>query len=65
MMMVVVERLLLQRLGVFWGSSERLQGARELAVAAFAVGAAMARLAAVAGFPGRRGDFGAGRKRRG
>lgn len=64
MMVVVVGRelLLLEGLGVFGHSSHGPRRARELAVAAFAVGAAVAGLAPVAGFAGGRGHLGARRE---
>lgn len=55
------KRLLLEGLGVFQCCGERPQQPGELAVASFAVGPAVARLAAVAGLSGRRGELGAGR----
>lgn len=61
MVMVRVQWLLLERLCVFWCSSNKLQHPRELAVASLTVGATVARLASVAGLARRRGDLGAGR----
>lgn len=62
-MVVMVERLLLERLGVLRCPNDRFQHGVELTVAAFAVGAAVTRLASVAGFARRRGDLWAGRQR--
>lgn len=61
--MMMVDRLLLERLGFFWCSSNGLQHSGELAVASFAVGAAVTRLASVPGFAGRGGDLRASRQR--
>lgn len=65
-MVVVVrvarELLLLEGLGVFGHYSHGSQRTRELAVAAFAVGAAVARFAPVAGLAGGRGHLGARRE---
>lgn len=47
---VMVELLLLKRLGVFWCPYDRLQQTWELTVTSFAVGAAVTRLTSVPGF---------------
>lgn len=57
---VMVEMLLLKTLGIFQCPSDRLQQPGELAVASFTVGAAVTRLASVAGFTRRCGDLRAG-----
>lgn len=57
---VMEELLLLKRLSVFWRPDDRFQQPGELAVASFTVGAAVTRLASVAGFARRRGDLRAG-----
>lgn len=60
---MMVDRLLLERLGFFWCSSNGLQHSGELAVASFAVGAAVTRLASIPGFARRGGDLRASRQR--
>lgn len=60
---MMVDRLLLERLGFFWCSSNGLQHSGELAVASFAVGAAVTRLASIPGFARRGGDLWASRQR--
>lgn len=60
---MMVDRLLLERVGFFWCSSNGFQHSGELAVASFAVGAAVTRLASVPGFARRGGDLRASRQR--
>lgn len=60
---MMVDRLFLERVGFFWCSSNGFQHSGELAVASFAVGAAVTRLASVPGFARRGGDLRASRQR--